>query len=209
MTKDEVLQKVNDFCTEKQYTTATLTETFKDKFADHFQKANPDGDINDENVIKSLQFALVTAFSSASELATVKTTEFASKENEYKSQIDELKKKVKAPKPQVEPTIPKEVQDQLDELKRYKDEQSKTTKRKSIFEMAKKGVRNDLHSMFDKFYSDFEPKLDKDDKEQADALVARFQDVFKEKIGSVKPLQPQFDAKQDEELIGGLPKVKI
>lgn len=209
MTKDEVLQKVNDFCTEKQYTTATLTETFKDKFADHFQKANPDGDINDENVIKSLQFALVTAFSSASELATVKTTEFASKENEYKSQIDELKKKVKAPKPQVEPTIPKEVQDQLDELKRYKDEQSKTTKRKSIFEMAKKGVRDDLHSMFDKFYSDFEPKLDKDDKEQADALVARFQDVFKEKIGSVKPLQPQFDAKQDEELIGGLPKVKI
>lgn len=209
MTKDEVLQKVNDFCTEKQYTTATLTETFKDKFADHFQKANPDGDINDENVIKSLQFALVTAFSSASELATVKTTEFASKENEYKSQIDELKKKVKAPKPPVEPTIPKEVQDQLDELKRYKDEQSKTTKRKSIFEMAKKGVRDDLHSMFDKFYSDFEPKLDKDDKEQADALVARFQDVFKEKIGSVKPLQPQFDAKQDEELIGGLPKVKI
>lgn len=209
MTKDEVLQKVNDFCTEKQYTTATLTETFKDKFADHFQKANPDGDINDENVIKSLQFALVTAFSSASELATVKTTEFASKENEYKSQIDELKKKVKAPKPQVEPTIPKEVQDQLDELKRYKDEQSKTTKRKSIFEMAKKGVRDDLHSMFNKFYSDFEPKLDKDDKEQADALVARFQDVFKEKIGSVKPLQPQFDAKQDEELIGGLPKVKI
>lgn len=209
MTKDEVLQKVNDFCTEKQYTTATLTETFKDKFADHFQKANPDGDINDENVIKSLKFALVTAFSSASELATVKATEFASKENEYKSQIDELKKKVKTPKPQVEPTIPKEVQDQLDELKRYKDEQSKTTKRKSIFEMAKKGVRDDLHSMFDKFYSDFEPKLDKDDKEQADALVARFQDVFKEKIGSVKPLQPQFDAKQDEELIGGLPKVKI
>lgn len=103
MTKDEVLQKVNDFCTEKQYTTATLTETFKDKFADHFQKANPDGDINDENVIKSLKFSLATAYSSASELATVKATEFASKENEYKSQIDELKKKVKTPKPQVEP----------------------------------------------------------------------------------------------------------
>ena len=93
MTKEEVLQKVNDYCTEKQYTTATLTDSFKDKFATHFQKANPDGDINDEVNLANLRFALNTAFSSASELATVKTTEFSTKENDLKNQIEELKKK--------------------------------------------------------------------------------------------------------------------
>ena len=95
MTKEEVLQKVNDYCTEKQYTTATLTDSFKDKFADHFQKANQEGDIEDEVNMANLRFALNTAFSSASELATVKAAEFTSKENDYKSQITELSKKLK------------------------------------------------------------------------------------------------------------------
>ena len=78
MTKEEVLQKVTDYCNEKSYTNATLTEGFRDKFADHFQKAHPDGNIEDEAILGSLKFALSTAFSSASELATVKVNEFTS-----------------------------------------------------------------------------------------------------------------------------------
>lgn len=210
MTKEEVLQKVNAYCTEKQYTNATLTDTFKDKFADHFQKANPDGDVNDENILKSLKFALNTAFSSASELATVKTTEFVTKENGYKSQIEELRKQIKTPTPpKVEPTIPQEVQDQLNELKAFKDAKSKQEKLANIMNLAKAGIRQDLHQSFNTFASDYEVKLDKEDKEQADALVKKFQEIFKDSIGSIKPLAPQVSKEQDAEIIGSIPKIKI
>lgn len=211
MTKEEVLQKVNEYCTEKQYTNATLTDVFKDKFADHFQKADPEGDINDENVQKNLKFALNTAFSSASELATVKTTEFTTKENGYKSQIAELQKKIKNPQHQ-QPTqteIPQEVQDQLKELQAFKDEKSKQEKLSNILSIAKEGIREDLHKSFDTFAKDYDVKLDKADKEQADALVARFKDIFKDSLGDIRPQKPVQTQKQDEEIIGSIPKVKI
>lgn len=208
MTKDEVLQKVTDYCNEKSYTSATLTDAFKDKFADHFQKADPDGDINDENVLKSLKFALNTAFSSASELATVKATEFTSKENDLKSQIAELKKKIPAT-PKVEPTIPQEVQDQLNELKAFKDAKSKQEKLANIMTLAKAEIRRDLHKSFDTFASEYEVKLDKEDKEQANALVKKFQEIFKDSIGDIKPLAPQVSQKRDEEALAAIPKVKV
>lgn len=211
MTKEEVLQKVNEYCTEKQYTNATLTDVFKDKFADHFQKADPEGNINDENVQKNLKFALNTAFSSASELATVKTTEFTTKENGYKSQIAELQKKIKNPQQQ-QPTqteIPQEVQDQLKELQAFKDEKSKQEKLSNILSIAKEGIREDLHKSFDTFAKDYDVKLDKADKEQADALVARFKDIFKDSLGDIRPQKPVQTQKQDEEIIGSIPKVKI
>jgi len=210
MTKEEVLQKVNDYCTEKQYTNATLTDSFKDKFADHFLKANAEGDINDEAIQNSLKFALNTAFSSASELATVKATEFTTKENGYKSQIAELQKKIKTPPtPEVTPQIPQEVQDQLKELKAYKDEKSRQEKRANIIALAKAGIRQDLHKSFDSYASDYEVKLDKGDEEQAKSLVAKFQEIFKDSIGDIKPLAPQVSKEQDEKIIDSIPKVKI
>lgn len=211
MTKEEVLQKVNDYCTEKQYTIATLTDTFKDKFADHFQKANAEGDINDESIIASLKFALNTAFSSASELATVKTTEFTTKENEYKSQIQELQNKIKKPAtpPRQTPEIPKEVQDQLNELKAFKDEKSKQEKLERIMQLAKAGIRQDLHKSFDTYAKDYVVKLDVGDDEQAKSLVAKFQEIFKDSIGDIKPLTPQVSQKKDQEMIEAIPKVKI
>lgn len=208
MTKEEVLQKVTDYCNEKSYTSATLTDAFKDKFADHFQKADPDGDINDENVLKSLKFALNTAFSSASELATVKATEFTSKENDLKSQIAELKKKIPAT-PKAEPTIPQEVQDQLNELKAFKDAKSKQEKLANIMTLAKAEIRQDLHKSFDTFAGEYEVKLDKEDKEQANALVKKFQEIFKDSIGDIKPLAPQVSQKRDEEVLAAIPKVKV
>lgn len=208
MTKEEVLQKVTDYCNEKSYTSATLTDAFKDKFADHFQKADPDGDINDENVLKSLKFALNTAFSSASELATVKVAEFTSKENDLKGQIAELKKKIPAT-PKVEPTIPQEVQDQLNELKAFKDAKSKQEKLANIMTLAKAEIRRDLHKSFDTFAGEYEVKLDKEDKEQANALVRKFQEIFKDSIGDIKPLAPQVSQKRDEEALAAIPKVKV
>ena len=52
-------------------------------------------------------------------------------------------------------------------------------------------------------------ELDKEDKEQADALVAKFQDIFKDTIGDIKPLAPKQTQKRDEEYLASIPKVKI
>ena len=48
MTTEEVLQKVNDYCSEKSYTSETLTDEFKSQFADFFVKKNGESSIDDE-----------------------------------------------------------------------------------------------------------------------------------------------------------------
>ena len=208
MTKEEALQKVNDYCNEKSYTNATLTDGFKEKFAEHFAKRYPDASADDETAIADMKFAINSAFSGASAIITNKTKEFETKENDYKSQIEELNKKITPTKPK-EVQIPKELQDQLNELKKFKDEQFKQEKLKNILKLAKAGVRQDLQSSFDKFAKEYEVKLDKEDKEQADALVAKFQDIFKDTIGDIKPLAPKQTQKRDEEYLASIPKVKI
>ena len=208
MTKEEALQKVNDYCNEKSYTNATLTDCFKGKFAEHFAKRYPDASADDETAIADMKFAINSAFSGASAIITDKTKEFETKENDYKSQIEELNKKITPTKPK-EVQIPKELQDQLNELKKFKDEQFKQEKLKNILKLAKAGVRQDLQSSFDKFAKEYEVKLDKEDKEQADALVAKFQDIFKDTIGDIKPLAPKQTQKRDEEYLASIPKVKI
>ena len=208
MTKEEALQKVNDYCNEKSYTNATLTDGFKEKFAEHFAKRYPDVSADDETAIADMKFAINSAFSGASAIITDKTKEFETKENGYKSQIEELNKKITPQKPK-EVQIPKELQDQLNELKKFKDEQFKQEKLKNILKLAKAGVRQDLQASFDKFAKEYEVKLDKEDKEQADALVAKFQDIFKDTIGDIKPLAPKQTQKRDEEYLASIPKVKI
>ena len=208
MTKEEALQKVNDYCNEKSYTNATLTDGFKEKFAEHFAKRYPDASADDETAIADMKFAINSAFSGASAIITNKTKEFETKENDYKSQIEELNKKITPTKPK-EVQIPKELQDQLNELKKFKDEQFKQEKLKNILKLAKEGVRQDLQASFDKFAKEYEVKLDKEDKEQADALVAKFQDIFKDTIGDIKPLAPKQTQKRDEEYLASIPKVKI
>jgi hypothetical protein len=210
MTKEEVLQKVNDYCTEKQYTTATLTEAFKDKFADHFQKANPEGNIEDEVNMANLRFALNTAFSSASELATVKANEFATKENDYKTQIADLQKKQQTTQQTTqEIELPEDVQNQLKELQTFKDEKTRQEKLGNILRIAKDGIRQDLHASFDRFASDYDVNLDDEDKEQAEYLIKRFQEIFKDSIGDIKPLAPKQNAKRDEEFIATIRKIKV
>ena len=210
MTKEEVLQKVNEFCTEKQYTSATLTDVFKDKFADHFQKANAEGDINDESVIANLKFNLSTAFSSASELATVKANEFVTKENAYKSQIAELQKQIKTPVVTPQPAeLPDDVKNQLKELQDFKDEKTRKEKLSNIMALAKANIRKDLHASFDKYAEGFSVSLDKEDKAQADELHAKFQSIMAQSIGDIKPKAPVQTQKQEEEYIASIPKVQV
>ena len=210
MTKEDVLQKVNDYCNEKSYTNATLTDGFKDKFAEHLAKRYPDAAADDETALGDMRFALNSAFSGASLIITDKTKEFETKENGYKSQIAELEKKV--PKPNQKPNevvLPKEVQDKLEAYDKFMDSEKKTTKFKNIMELAKKGIRQNLHASFEKFATDYDVKLDKEDKEQADALVTRFKEIFKDSIGDIAPLAPQQTQKRDEDFIASLKKVKV
>ena len=210
MTKEEALQKVNDYCNEKSYTNATLTDGFKDKFAEHLAKRYPDAAADDETAIADMKFAINSAFSGASAIITDKTKEFETKENGYKSQIAELEKKV--PKPNQKPNevvLPKEVQDKLDAYDKFMDGEKKTTKFKNIMELAKKGIRQNLHTSFEKVATDYDVKLDKEDKEQADALVTRFKEIFKDSIGDIAPLAPQQTQKRDEDFIASLKKVKV
>jgi len=210
MTKEEVLQKVTDYCNEKSYTSATLTDAFKDKFADHFQKANPDADINDEAIIASMKFAINTAFSSASDIVTLKTNEWTTKENAYKTQIQDLQKKVKPVPPQDdEHKLPEEVAKQLKELQEFKDAQNKQEKFANVMKLAKAGIREELHASFDKFAKRCVIDMEKEDKEQADAFRAEFQEIFKDTIGDIKPLTPVQSQKQVDEIIASVPKIKV
>jgi hypothetical protein len=210
MTKEEVLKKVETYCNEKSYTNETLTDGFKDKFADHFLKLNPDGDINDEAIVGNLEFALNTAFSGASEILTVKNNLFTSKETEYKNQIAELTKKLgKQTPPKDPPAIPKEVQDKLDEWEQFKTRETKREKSKSILQLAKKSIREDLHSSFDAFAEDFDASLEKEDKEQAEKLVSRFQLIFKETLGDIKPLAPRQTTQVEKEMLESVPKIEL
>ena len=199
MTKEEVLQKANEYCSEKGYTEETLTEDFKDKFSDFFSKKYPDTATDDESMLEDLHFNLNTAFSATSKGITAKQKAFEEKENEYRSQIETLKKKRAAEPKKTE--IPKELQDKLDELERFKDSQRKQEKYKTILALAKKNIREDLHKSFENYALDFAVSLDETDEEQAKKLTSRFQEIFKDSIGSIKPLAPQRTQKQDAEFL--------
>ena len=211
MTNEEVLQKVNDYCTEKQYTSATLTDAFKNTFVEHFVKANPEGDINDEAIIANMKFAINTAFKSASDLATAKQAEFLSKENDYKNQIAELNKKIGSQQTPPPPTvqIPKEVQEQLDELKRFKSDELKKDKLKNILKIAKTSIREDQHKSFETFAEDFVVDVDKDDKEQGEKLAARFKAIMKDSIGDITPLAPRQTAQVEKEMLDSVTKIEL
>lgn len=208
MTKEECLQRVNTYCNERSYDESTLTTEFKDKFAEFFAKKYPDTAIDDEAAIADLKFNLDTAKSASAKGRTSLQQGFDTKENEYKNQIAELNKKLgKKEPPKFE--VPKELQDQLDELKRYKNEEVKKTKFASIMELAKKGIRQDLHKSFETFAQGTDVNLEKADKEQADALVSRFQEIFKDSIGDIKPLAPQQVQKRDAEVMSQLKRIKV
>lgn len=210
MTKEEALQKANDYCSEKGYTSETLTDEFKDKFADFFSKKYPEADANDESLVADLKFNLNTAFSAASRIITLKQKGFDAKKLELEQKIEELNKKIGAQQqtpPSVE--IPKAIQDQLAELQKFKDEEAKKTLFDTILNLAKKDIRQDLHKSFEKFAAGIDVVLGKEAKDQAAAMVQRFQEIFKDSIGDIKPLAPQHTRKRDSEVMDSLKPIKV
>lgn len=210
VTKETVLESMNTYCTERKYGSENLTDGFKEKFSNFFVKKYEGMDIEEADMISDLHFNLDTAFSASVDINSALKTSFESKENDYKNQIAELSRKLGRKPTIVEtPVIPKEVQDQLDELKMYKNQEVKKTKFASIMELAKKGIRQDLHKSFETFANGTDVDLNKEDKEQADALVSRFQEIFKDSIGDIKPLAPQQTAKRDAEVMSQIKRIKV
>ena len=208
VTKETVLESMNTYCTERKYGSENLTDGFKEKFSNFFVKKYEGKDVEEAEMVADLHFNLDTAFSASVDINAALKNSFETKETDYKNQIAELNKKLgKKEQPKFE--VPKELQDQLDELKKYKNEEVKKTKFASIMELAKKGIRQDLHKSFETFATGTNVDLEKTDKEQADALVSRFQEIFKDSIGDIKPLAPQQVRKNDEAVLSGLKRVKV
>ena len=215
MTKEEVLQRANEYCNERSYDESTLTPDFKEKFADFFAKKNPDGDINDETILADLKFNLDTAKSASAKGRTSLQQGFTTKETEYKNQIAELNKKLgenqqqQQQQQQQQMVLPQEVQDQLNELKQLRNEEVKKSKFKNIVEIAKKNIRADLHNSFEKYAKTYSVALDKDDNEQAKDIANSFQEIFKDSIGDIRPYTPKQIQQQDDEIINGVKKVEL
>lgn len=214
MTKEEVLQKANEYCSEKGYTEETLTQEFKDMFSDFFAKKYPEAQLDDETMIEDLHFNLNTAFSATSKGVTSKQKAFETKEEDYKRQIAELNKKLgkRTAQPKTAPQeteLSEEIQEQLNELKRFKDEEAKKNKFKEVVKIAKGSIRQDLHKSFEAFAKGVDVVLDKEDNEQAKSMVARFQEIFKDSIGDIKPLAPKQIQKRDDEVMSSLKRIKV
>lgn len=207
VTKELVLESMNTYCTERKYGSESLTDGFKEKFSNFFVKKFEGKDVDENDMKAELHFNLDTAFNASVDAKTAYTSAFTTKENDYKNQIAELNKRLGGQ--QTPPAIPKEVQDKLDELERYKNEEVKRTKFANIMDIAKKGIRTDLHRSFESFVSGTEVDLNKEDKVQAEALVSRFQEIFKDSIGDIKPLAPQQTRKRDAEVMSSLQRIKV
>lgn len=209
MTKEEVLQKVNDYCNEKSYTEETLTSEFKDKFSEFFaKKYSEETAIDAEGILEDIKFNINTAFSATSKGLTSKQKAFETKENEYKNTIAELNKKIGKPQGKIV-ELPDDVKQQLAELEKFKDAKSKKDKFDEIVKLAKKGIRPDLYASFEKYAQEYDVTLDSTSEEQAKKLTARFQEIFKDSIGDIKPLAPKVSQKRDEEFVASIPKVQV
>lgn len=210
VTKETVLESMNTYCTERKYGSETLTDGFKEKFSNFFVKKYEGKDVEEADMISDLHFNLDTAFSASVDINASLKSAFETKENTYKTQIQELNDKLgKKPKPEKVVEIPQELQDKLDKLEKFENEQRKQDKYKAVLALAKKSVREDLHKSFEKYASDFAVNLDETDEEQAKKLTSRFQDIFKDSIGDIKPLAPKQTQKQEQEFIESIPKVKV
>lgn len=209
MTKEEVLQKVNDYCNEKSYTEETLASEFKDKFSEFFaKKYSEETAIDAEGILEDIKFNINTAFSATSKGLTSKQKAFETKENEYKNTIAELNKKIGKPQEKIV-ELPDEVKQQLAELEKFKDAKSKKDKFDEIVKLAKNGIRPDLYASFEKYAQEYDVTLDSTSEEQAKKLTARFQEIFKDSIGDIKPLAPKVSQKRDEEFVASIPKVQV
>lgn len=210
-TQEEILQKVNEHCTEKQY---TLNDDFRSKFSEKFAKINAEADINDENVLNSIKFNIDTAFSAASKELKVKDEAWKTKEADFLKQIEELKKsqKVDNNKPNKEEKefkLPDDLKNELEEIKQFKEERQRQEKRANVLKIAQKKVREDLYGNLEEVLSIMQLDYSKTDEELAQQLDTNFTKIYKGKIGDIRPASSNSNKAKDEEWLNGVKKLQI
>jgi uncharacterized protein YktB (UPF0637 family) len=206
--KEEVLQKVTEYCNERQYT-STLDEAFVDKFSDKFAKANADANIDD--IVGNIKFNIDTAFSAASKGIEKQSATWKAKESEYQKLIDEYKKSqdVTPAVQSKDAIVPDEIKQQLEEFKKFKEQAQRQEKIANVFNLAKAGVREDLHDDLKNVLDIMTIDYTKSDSEIAQELSNNFTKLNKDRIGDIKPLASSKVQKDFDELLKNVPKVKV
>ena len=201
----EVLEKVGTYCTEKQY---TLDDNFRSQFSNKFAAANAEADINDENISKSIKFALDSAFSAASKGIEAQKKVWDEEKIKLNGEIEKLKK---APKKEGENKfeLPDDIKEKLNKLDAIEEKRSRQEKRAEVLELAKKGVREDLQGNLEDLLYMTSLDYTKESKELAKQLNDNFAKLYKNNIGDIKPSSPEKKARKVEDILNSIPVYTI
>lgn len=205
--KEEVLSKVNQICEERNF---DLSETFRDKFSEKFAEAYKDAPIEDDGLVAALNISVESSGHARKNAFSEATKEFEAKEAEYKSQIEEWKKK--AEKGNQEPPkfeLPAEYKEKLDRLEKFELQEKTKSVRNQIYDTAKSKVREDLHESFRNYLGKQNIAIDADINAEAERLLKDYQDIFRSSIGDITPLSPAGKKTAMEDYLAAIKPVKL
>lgn len=205
--KEEVLSKVNQICEERNF---DLSETFRDKFSEKFAEAYKDAPIEDDGLVAALNISVESSGHARKNAFSEATKGFEAKEAEYKSQIEEWKKK--AEKGNQEPPkfeLPAEYKEKLDRLEKFELQEKTKSVRNQIYDTAKSKVREDLHESFRNYLGKQNIAIDADINAEAERLLKDYQDIFRSSIGDITPLSPAGKTTTMEDYLAAIKPVKL
>lgn len=205
--KEEVLSKVNQICEERNF---DLSETFRDKFSEKFAEAYKDVPIEDDGLVAALNISVESSGHARKNAFSEATKGFEAKEAEYKSQIEEWKKK--AEKGNQEPPkfeLPAEYKEKLDRLEKFELQEKTKSVRNQIYDTAKSKVREDLHESFRNYLGKQNIAIDADINAEAERLLKDYQDIFRSSIGDITPLSPAGKKTTMEDYLAAIKPVKL
>lgn len=205
--KEEVLSKVNQICEERNF---DLSETFRDKFSEKFAEAYKDTPIEDDGLVAALNISVESSGHARKNAFSEATKGFEAKEAEYKSQIEEWKKKAekgnqKPPKFE----LPAEYKEKLDRLEKFELQEKTKSVRNQIYDTAKSKVREDLHESFRNYLGKQNIAIDADINAEAERLLKDYQDIFRSSIGDITPLSPAGKKTTMEDYLAAIKPVKL
>lgn len=205
--KEEVLSKVNQICEERNF---DLSETFRDKFSEKFAEAYKDAPIEDDGLVAALNISVESSGHARKNAFSEATKGFEAKEAEYKSQIEEWKKKAEKGNqetPKFE--LPAEYKEKLDRLEKFELQEKTKSVRNQIYDTAKSKVREDLHESFRNYLGKQNIAIDADINAEAERLLKDYQDIFRSSIGDITPLSPAGKKTTMEDYLAAIKPVKL
>lgn len=205
--KEEVLSKVNQICEERNF---DLSETFRDKFSEKFAEAYKDAPIEDAGLVAALNISVESSGHARKNAFSEATKGFEAKEAEYKSQIEEWKKKAEKGNqetPKFE--LPAEYKEKLDRLEKFELQEKTKSVRNQIYDTAKPKVREDLHESFRNYLGKQNIAIDADVNAEAERLLKDYQDIFRSSIGDITPLSPGGKKTTMEDYLAAIKPVKL